>query len=387
MKPDFHIVALSPETLIDSVHIELRKLGIVEESIPQRHRNLNRIYVIADKSGRLNETATSFLCYCAQRSRSVEGDTCRAYAESLVAWMNYLNQNCRDIHITREIDIQEYRNILCMKAPRGLGLSPATVNLRVGTILRFLKWGARYKSLITPLGEQLITASSPVQKYQGSSRFARNEVQIALPKTSTTSPSQISRPQLKQLYFNLGRPYDLMIRWAVSTGMRRSEICRLTVKDIETAVSTGSSRKLGELNVIRKGGRIQKIFVVRELIDESIWYINSERVKQNDDGEQYLFINALGRPVSKTSFTKAYARACKEIGAKSHLHMLRHTFAVTVLQILEDRAAKGAAINPLKILQSMMGHASIETTDIYLRTMQIISPAVEDALGFLYGDF
>ncbi len=386
MSQSFKVVTLSPQNLDAGARAELASLGLAEESFPRRYKGLHRLYAIADGSDRLDAIPTSFLAYCAQRSRSVEADTCRSYAESLVAWLNYAQLNSKRIRESREIDIQEYRNSLCRKKIRGRELSAATINLRVGTVVRYLRWGALYNSFTTPFGKQL-TRDPIFQRWKTNPEHRNpNNVSINLPKQNATHPVQISRAQLKQVYSNLGRPYDLMVRWAISTGLRRSEICRLTIMDLEQAIQSSYSRKIIEMQVLRKGGKLQRIYVLNELINETAWYMNTERNQQQSSGVQFLFINSAGRPIGRECLTKAYARACSRIGVKSHFHMLRHTFAISVLQILEDRAAKGAAISPIKVLQTMMGHASVETTDVYLRTMQITSPAVEDALGFLYGE-
>jgi site-specific recombinase XerD len=42
-------------------------------------------------------------------------------------------------------------------------------------------------------------------------------------------------------------------------------------------------------------------------------------------------------------------------------------------------------MNSLKTLQVMLGHASVESTDLYLQAMETSSDAVMEALGYLYG--
>ena len=53
------------------------------------------------------------------------------------------------------------------------------------------------------------------------------------------------------------------------------------------------------------------------------------------------------------------------------LHWLRHTFAMTMLVRLQAQAAVKPDINPLKVLQVLLGHGSIQTTAIYLRCVEL----------------
>ncbi|KHA76964.1 hypothetical protein NC77_18625 [Janthinobacterium lividum] len=56
-----------------------------------------------------------------------------------------------------------------------------------------------------------------------------------------------------------------------------------------------------------------------------------------------------------------------------------------VLARLQKYENEGDPINALKSLQILMGHASLETTEIYLDAMEVTSDAVAETLGYLYG--
>lgn len=140
-----------------------------------------------------------------------------------------------------------------------------------------------------------------------------------------------------------------------------------------------------EMRVLRKGGKRQSIYVIPKLLEETIWYVLTQRPKAGIGAENYVFLNSNGAKVNKLLISRKFREAFDAIGANTTFHGLRHTFAVTVLQLLEEQAASGNGNNPLKTLQVLMGHASIETTDIYLRSLSVTSDAVEKALGFLYG--
>ena len=68
------------------------------------------------------------------------------------------------------------------------------------------------------------------------------------------------------------------------------------------------------------------------------------------------------------------------------LHWLRHTFAMVMLTRLQIQARANPALNPLKIVQVLLGHASIATTAIYLRCVELYEPDINESLAWLYGE-
>src|SRR3546814_1172135 len=53
------------------------------------------------------------------------------------------------------------------------------------------------------------------------------------------------------------------------------------------------------------------------------------------------------------------------------LHCLRHTFAMAMLARLQIQARTNPDLNPPKVVQVLLGHASITTTAIYLRCVEL----------------
>ena len=82
---------------------------------------------------------------------------------------------------------------------------------------------------------------------------------------------------------------------------------------------------------------------------------------QEDTTRTYLFENAHGQPFTKNRVEQYFSRLAKRSGIKFHPHMLRHTFATTVM-------AKNANVFAVK---DIMGHSSLQTTMKYTH----LSPA------------
>ena len=139
-----------------------------------------------------------------------------------------------------------------------------------------------------------------------------------------------------------------------STGMRVSELCSLDRDKIDTT--------RGELSIRGKGSKIRVVF----LSDEAKEDINKYLTKRTDIDEA-LFIRI---PKSKT-FSKdsdlrltprSIQRIVKKYSTKSGImgkhvspHTLRHSYATDLLR-------NGADI---RSVQSMLGHSSVTTTQIY----------------------
>jgi integrase/recombinase XerD len=70
-----------------------------------------------------------------------------------------------------------------------------------------------------------------------------------------------------------------------------------------------------------------------------------------------LFLNRFGKQLSRMGFWKILQKACLEAGIKQDVspHTFRHSFATHLLE---------AGVN-LRIVQSLLGHSSINTTQIY----------------------
>ncbi|OGN32800.1 MAG: hypothetical protein A3I92_02490 [Candidatus Yanofskybacteria bacterium RIFCSPLOWO2_02_FULL_43_10b] len=139
-----------------------------------------------------------------------------------------------------------------------------------------------------------------------------------------------------------------------STGMRVSELCSLDRDKVDT--------NRGELAIRGKGGKIRMVY----LSDEAKKIIKDYITKRSDVDEA-LFIRI---PKSKT-FTKnsdlrltprsiqriirKYSIKAGIVGKHVSPHTLRHSFATDLLR-------NGADI---RSVQTMLGHASVTTTQIY----------------------
>lgn len=134
-----------------------------------------------------------------------------------------------------------------------------------------------------------------------------------------------------------------------ATGLRVSELVGLTLKQVD--LRRGVVRPLG------KGRKERLVPMVPQAVDKLRRYLAEGRprlLKERDS--PYLFLNRRGAPLTRQGFWKilrAYAR--KANVRQLSPHVLRHSFATHLL-------SRGAN---LRVLQLLLGHADLATTQIY----------------------
>ncbi|MEE9520657.1 MAG: tyrosine-type recombinase/integrase, partial [Dehalococcoidales bacterium] len=128
----------------------------------------------------------------------------------------------------------------------------------------------------------------------------------------------------------------LLIELILKTGLRRSEVSNLEVRDVH-----------GDFLVVREGkGRKDRVIPLSERMVAKL----GDFTKRKDPNEKVFGL----KPPSITMKIKEYA---KRAGVKElHTHALRHKFATDLLEHGAD----------LRAVQELLGHESLSTTQVYL---------------------
>ncbi|KKW35667.1 MAG: Recombinase [Candidatus Giovannonibacteria bacterium GW2011_GWA2_53_7] len=145
-----------------------------------------------------------------------------------------------------------------------------------------------------------------------------------------------------------------MLELLFSTGLRVSELANLKIKDINL--------KRDEFSVRGKGSKIRVVF-----LSQQAKYWLEKYLAARHDVSPYMFV-ALDRaksgrtdgdaaPLTPRSIERIIEKYAKAVGIMKKItpHTLRHSFATDLLR-------NGADI---RSVQSMLGHSSITTTQIY----------------------
>lgn len=162
---------------------------------------------------------------------------------------------------------------------------------------------------------------------------------------------------------DLGKRNRVLIELMYACGLRVSEAVNLKIKDLDIKNRT--------LMVVGKGDKERYLFFYESLAPRLIHYIDVVRNKLLDQEHGYLFVNNRGEPLTSRGIQHIMKVQGQKAGLRMHLHphMLRHTFATHLLD-------NGAS---LKIVQSLLGHESISTTQIYTHVSMKKLKAVYEA--------
>jgi integrase/recombinase XerD len=144
-----------------------------------------------------------------------------------------------------------------------------------------------------------------------------------------------------------------MLHLAFAAGLRVSELVALRLDQLDQTLSS--------IHVMGKGRRER----VLPLWKETAHTLKAWLAVRRRDGDRELFLNAVGRTMTRSGFEYILAKhvttaAGKQPSiAKKHvtLHVLRHTCAMHTLHATRD----------VRKVSLWLGHASLQSTEIYLR--------------------
>ena len=149
-----------------------------------------------------------------------------------------------------------------------------------------------------------------------------------------------------------------------ATGMRVTELVTLKTGDVSLVG--------GFLTCLGKGARERIVPIGRVATDWVGRYLASARPTLLKDREStFLFVNARGGlTLSRVGFWKIIKKYGRLAGLTQELspHMLRHSFATHLLE-------RGA---DLRVIQTLLGHADLSTTQIYTHILEARLKAVYD---------
>ncbi|MBI2440617.1 MAG: site-specific tyrosine recombinase XerD [Lentisphaerae bacterium] len=141
-----------------------------------------------------------------------------------------------------------------------------------------------------------------------------------------------------------------LLEIAYATGLRVSELCGLTLGDVHFDAGylrcVGKGQKERVVPFSEKSGRVLKR------------YLAEARPRlSNDPRTSFVFLTRAGKAFNRKSIWKLFKQYAHKAGIIKPIspHTLRHSFASHLLH-------NGA---PLRIIQEMLGHADIATTQIY----------------------
>lgn len=286
--------------------------------------------------------------------RRYSGRTCEIYRESLDMFLEFV---CRDLGECSRQDFVDSLNPSVVRSYEVYLLeerkmAPRTVNLHLSILSGLCRF----------LLKDGILRSNPVKI-------------VSRPKSEKRLP-EFYREESMEQYFKATEPfvssgliyvspdrkqtkvmYERRLRRAIisilyTTGIRRSELIKLSIKDIDFC------RKVAK--VLGKGNKMREIPLVPALCKEISLYLQSVEtmvcVQRSPDSP--LLVTFSGRalyPEFVDRAVKSELGEVKSITGRKSPHVLRHTLATGLLN-------GGTDLNSIK---EMLGHSSLAATQVY----------------------
>lgn len=176
---------------------------------------------------------------------------------------------------------------------------------------------------------------------------------IESPKLWQLIPDVLSYEEVENLLSQpnqetpLGARDCAILETLYSSGLRVSEICNLGIYDIDDTF----------VRVFGKGSKERLVPIGQKAIEAIDHYLMHVRSQYDSEQEQHLFLSKSGKPLDRVTVWKLIKDYAKRAGITKNIspHTMRHSFATHLL----DNGAD------LRVIQEMLGHASISSTDRY----------------------
>lgn len=167
---------------------------------------------------------------------------------------------------------------------------------------------------------------------------------ITMPKKDRKLPEVLSKEEVRRLIdFADVEKSRLIVSLLYSSGLRVSEIVNLKVNDLDFRENTGWVRR-------GKGAKDRLFILSADLAADIKNYLEKK-------GGNYKYVFSREKPLTTRNIQKIIQgmRVRAGINKKVTPHTLRHSFATHLLE----------GGNDIRIIQAMLGHSSLSTTQVY----------------------
>jgi integrase/recombinase XerD len=274
--------------------------------------------------------------------RRMSPNTLESYARDLSQLAAFAEQRGLALEAIDRRDLEAF-----VRAQMASGLAPRSVSRLVACIRGFYKFSVVEKKLARNPADDL---RSPRAWAALPNSLSLEEVDRLLAQPDVSTPRGLRDKALIEVLY--------------ATGLRVSELVALRAGDLNL--------EDGYLTCIGKGDKQRMVPLGQEAIEWVRRYIRDGRgTLLRKKSSPWLFVNARdGGPLSRVGFWKVLKAYGKTAGIAHQLspHVLRHSFATHLL----DRGAD------LRMIQVMLGHADLSTTQIYTHVLEARLRSVYD---------
>ena len=259
--------------------------------------------------------------------RGLSPNTCKAYAGDVGAFLAFLAKAGKGPLDAARQDVSDY-----LWVQKEAGLKPASLFRKIEAVKSFYAFQAAERRIAENPADGLGRLRLPRRL----PRHLDEDEMFGLLRAALGSDWKSAR-------------LAAMLELLYATGARVSELLALKPEDV--------NMQDGWIRVLGKGSRERMVPVHARALDALKRYLSFREKKFPAGAPPRLFLGQGGKPLSRVQFW----RELKDLGrreglsAKLHPHLVRHTFATHLL--------RGGA--DLRVVQELLGHASLSTTQIY----------------------
>lgn len=179
--------------------------------------------------------------------------------------------------------------------------------------------------------------------------------QLERPKPERALPKVLNRAQVNQLIATPDPQSPFFTRDVAilellyASGLRATELCELKVQDVNLQV--------GCVRVMGKGSKERIVPLGRAAAEAISRYLSETRPELEESPTDRLFLSRTGKPLERVALWMMVEKYGRKSGLLKSIspHTLRHCFA--------SHLVSGGA--DLRVVQELLGHSDINTTQIY----------------------
>ncbi len=263
--------------------------------------------------------------------QNIEGlaeNTCQSYQTDLMIFSEYFNQTWGKSLLM--VDDSHIHHYLAKRVGEGIS---TTTNARIQSSLkRFFRYLINEKHIEDNPTEQI---RRPKMAKKIPKSLSEHDVEALLnaPDTSTI----------------LGLRDKTMLEILYATGLRVSELVSIRLYDYDL--------NAGVLKVMGKGSKERLLPLGEVAHDWLVSYLSQREELLQRKPSDFLFLSKRGQGMTRQTFWHMIKRHAQQAEIETALspHTLRHAFATHLLNHGAD----------LRIVQTLLGHSSVSTTQIY----------------------
>ena len=287
-----------------------------------------------NKLNKLTEQVEDYLRY-SQIERGLSANTITAYKQDLSSFINFLQKENLSSWPTKAIDIDAF-----LAEQRDQKKATSSISRLISSLRKFYQWLVR----------QNIQKLNPMLEIDSPKK--RRPLPVALTTVEVTD--LLKQPDIKK---KLGLRDRALLETLYATGIRVSELINLKFTDLH--------EELKLVKVFGKGSKERLIPISKVALS----WINSYKEKVRDPlilkvgkNTDFIFLNSRGGSLTRQAVWQIIKHYCKLAGIQKNVtpHTLRHTFATHLLENGAD----------LRVVQEILGHSDISTTQIYTNLSQ-----------------